>query len=364
MTALKGLPHIISRPGAADTLPYELEGDVLLVTDQGVADAGLLSKLSHSGWSTLVQESGEPTHEVVDELAAYLRERAPDWVVGLGGGSVMDVVKLAACVAGGEESAQSYVEGASPLPRALCKRAFVPTTAGTGSEVTRTAVFKDNQGRKTWAWGENLGCDMVVLDGEFTVGLPRLGTCLSGMDAVAHALEAFMSPRCCEFASSFCLQALSLAGTHLPIVLNSPKDMKARQGMLVASLFAGVGIDLCGTGVAHAAAHAAATVSGFGHAAGVVWAMPTAIFWNLPHAGERYARAARALASDSYTSIRQAWLGILQHGGEMPKPDGLTAENLKQALQSAENAPMLGNNARQVKAEDLDELVGLLLQPG
>ena len=239
MTALRGLPPIISRPGAADTLPYELEGEVLLVTDQGVADAGLLSKLSHSQWATLVQESGEPTHEVIDELASYLRGHSPDWVVGLGGGSVMDVVKLAACVAGGEESTNVYAEGA-PLPQPHCKRAMIPTTSGTGSEVTRTAVFKNAEGRKTWAWGEGLGCEMVILDAEFTVGMPHQVSCLSGMDAVAHALEAFMSPKCCEFATSFCLQALSLAGTHLPVVLNSPRDMKARQGMMVASLFAGV----------------------------------------------------------------------------------------------------------------------------
>jgi alcohol dehydrogenase class IV len=361
LTALRGLPPIISRPGAADTLPYELQGEVLLVTDQGVADAGLLAKLSHSNWSTLVQESGEPTHEVIDELAAYLREHSPDWVVGLGGGSVMDVVKLAACVAGSEHSANTYAEGA-PLPNPHCKRAMIPTTAGTGSEVTRTSVFKDVNGRKTWAWGDGLGCEMVILDSEFTVGMPHHITCLSGMDAVAHALEAFMSPRCCEFASSFCLQALSLAGTHLPVVLNSPRDMKARQGMMVASLFAGVGIDLCGTGIAHAAAHAAATVTGSGHAAGVIWAMPTAIFWNLPHAGERYARAARSLASDSFTSIMQAWRGLLVHGGEIPVPEGLDAQNLKQALQSPENASMLSNNARQVGPGDLDELVELLLE--
>jgi alcohol dehydrogenase class IV len=361
LTALRGLPPIISRPGAADTLPYELEGEVLLVTDKGVAEAGLLAKLSHSDWSTLVQDSGEPTHEVIDELAAYLREHSPDWVVGLGGGSVMDVVKLAACVAGDEANTSSYAEGAL-LPRPHCKRALVPTTAGTGSEVTRTAVFKDSDGRKTWAWGEGLGCEMVILDGEFTVGMPHRVTCLSGMDAVAHALEAFMSPRCCEFASSFCLQALSLAGTHLPVVLNSPRDMKARQGMMVASLFAGVGIDLCGTGIAHAAAHAAATVSDIGHAAAVIWAMPTAIFWNLPHAGERYARAARSLASEPYASIMQAWHGVLEHGGELPVPEGLTVQSLTEALRSPENAPMLGNNARQVGPEDLDELVKLLLQ--
>ena len=361
MTALRGLPRIISRPGAADTLPYELEGEVLLVTDLGVAEAGLLSKLAHSNWSTLVQDVGEPTHEMVDELASFLREQTPDWVVALGGGSGMDVVKLASCVASSESSASTFVEGAA-LPEPLCKRAMVPTTAGTGSEVTRTAVFKDEKDHKTWAWGDHLGSELVVLDGEFTVGLPHQVTALSGMDAVAHALEAFMSPRCCEFASSFCLQALSLAGFHLPVVLNSPQDMKARQGMLVASLFAGVGIDLCGTGIAHAAAHAAATTGGSGHAAGVIWAMPTAIYWNLPHAPERYSRAARALASDSYTSIMQGWMNVLQHCGELPRPTELTEVGLKGALQLPENAPMLRNNPRQVGPEDLDELVELLLE--
>jgi len=360
VTAFRGLPPIISAPGAANTLPDKLSGEILLVTDAGVVEAGLLAKLSHSNWPTLVQDIGEPTHEMIDELADYLRQHTPDWVVGLGGGSVLDVVKLASCVASGGHPC-SDLTGEAPLPAPLCQRALLPTTAGSGSEATRTAVFKDSKGRKTWVQGEHLGCEMVVLDGEFTVGLPHQLSALSGLNTVANALEAFLSPRCCEFASSFCLQALNLAGLHLPLMLANLEDRKARQGMLIASFFAGVGLDLCGGGIAHAAAHAASTITGCNHSVGVVWATPVSIYWSLPNAPERYARAARALAFDSYSSIMQAWRGVEQHCGELPQPSGLTEVELKAALQLPENASMLRNNPHPVGPGEFDEMVELLL---
>lgn len=363
MTALRGLPRIISRPGAADTLPYELEGEVLLVTDQGVADTGVLSKLSHSNWPALVQEVGEPTHEAIDELAEYLRESTPDWVVALGGGSVMDVVKLASCLASEKHPLSSYSHGAIPLPPPLCRRACIPTTVGTGSEVTRKAAFQDQAGQKAWLSSEHVGSELIVLDGEFTFGMDKLTSSISGLCTVAHALEAFMSPKCCELTSGFCLQALSLAGLHLPVVQSSPNDMKARQGMLVASLFAGVGLDLCGGGLAFAAAAAAQQAVGMPPAAAVVWATPAAIFWNQPNASERYSRAARSLASDSFTQIMQAWRTLAHLGESHPQPEGLTVEVLKGILSTPEFSTMLTNSPRQVGPNDLDEWVELLLEP-
>lgn len=354
----RGVPPILHGPGASSKLHSELQGKLLLVSDPGLHKAGVLGQLGVEAKVHLL-EQGEPKVEVLDQLAEAIRKECPDWTVGVGGGSVLDTVKLASCVAADNQPTESYALCAADLPRATTKRVLIPTTSGTGSEVTRTSIFTDTRGHKVWAWGSQLGADLVVLDATLTLGLPRLLTCLTSLDAVAHALESFVSPRCDLLGSSFCLQALRLAGTHLPNLARRLDNLEARQGMLLASTFAGLGIDLFGTGVAHAGSHAAATAVGSGHAEGVVWAMPVALRWN--RESERYAQAAKVLLPGCH-DIEKAWSELREPWGSLPRPQKLTLPALVEALAAAENRPMLDNNHRPVGEKQLEELATLLLE--
>lgn len=361
MTHFPGLAPIISGPDSAQALAEELEGAVLLVTDEGIKGAGLVEQLPSADWELYLQGPGEPKDKTVDKLAEHLRQASFDWVVGLGGGSVLDVVKLAACVAEGAEPTEHYQECRHPLPRAGVKRALLPTTAGTGSEVTRTAIFTDERGHKTWAWGAEIGADLVVLDASLTLGLPHKMTCLTSLDAAAHALESYLSPKASPFVESFCLQSLSLVGAALRAVLKSGQHVEARQDLLLASMLAGVGIDLCGTGIAHAGSHAAGTAVGSGHAEGVVWAMPAAYEWNKAAAAEKYSKVA-ALLEPGETDFGRAWKRLVADCGSLPKPQGLSSEALSTALLEPENRPMLDNNPQSVNESDIAQLTSYLLE--
>ncbi len=146
------------------------ETGVVLISDAGVAAAGITDRvktiLERRGREVAVFSDldGEPSSAAVDEAADMVRGLGQPVVVGLGGGSALDVAKLAAVIAGEDRPAEDYALRARSFPEPALKRIMIPTTAGTGSEVTRTAVFATRDGRKVWAWGDELKPELVILE--------------------------------------------------------------------------------------------------------------------------------------------------------------------------------------------------------
>jgi alcohol dehydrogenase class IV len=346
----------------------EKDAAVVLISDPGLAHVGILDRvksiLEGSGRKVAVFAGlqSDPIAKSVDHAASFVRGLREPCVVGLGGGSALDVAKLAAVIAEGDLSAENCALSYHPFPKASLKKIMIPTTAGTGAEVTRTCVFSTNEGRKVWAWGEELRPDLVILDPTLTISLPAHLTAATGLDAVVHAIEACTVQRRNCFADAFGLHAIRLAKNHLLTAIEQPEDLNARGGMLLAATLAGAAIDSTGTGVAHSIGHALATISGVHHGRAVAIGLDAALGWNETAAPDAHNAVAEALGGRrGVDSAAQTFRTLLEQTGikRSLAEERIDPEKLAAVMMAEENRPMLKNNARPIREQDALELARL-----
>ncbi len=371
-------PRVLSGPGAAAGLAREaavLAGGgpapLLLVADPGIARlAGEVeARLTAAGFgvATTSALSSDPKAAQVDAAVALARQAGARLVVGLGGGSALDVAKLAAAVAGAAEGAPAtsldYALGARPLPPGALPLIALPTTAGTGAEATRVAIFSGADGTKLWAWGAELLPRVAILDPELTVGLPSQLTAATGVDALVHAIEAATNRNAHSFSRAPALEAVRLVAGHLRRAVVQGDDLSARGGLQRAALLAGQAIDTAGTGVAHALGHALGTLGGVHHGRAVGLALAVALAPNAAAAPAAHGAVARALGldgadADAAGQLPAAYRRLLDEVGldRDLSALGLEAAALAAEARRPENAPMLASNCR---AYDEAELLGL-----
>jgi len=289
--------------------------EIVVISDAGVVKAGIVERirsiLERSGLDVTVfsELTGEPHAETIDAAASLLRRMEQPCVIGLGGGSALDVAKLSAIITEAEEPAESYALCARPLPEPRLKKIMIPTTAGTGTEMTRTAVFSTGKGCKVWAWGPELSPDLVILDPSLTVSLPGPITAVTGLDALVHAIEAFTCQHHNPISDALALHSIRLVGQHLIQAVENPSDIDARSHMLVASTLAGSAFAQTGTAGAHSIGHALATLAGISHGRAVTMGMDIFLAWNTQASPERHAIVAEALGYDKI-SLWPAWMSI------------------------------------------------------
>jgi alcohol dehydrogenase len=290
----------------------------------------------------------EPSADSVNMAAAVVRAAGPAVVVvGIGGGSALDTAKQAAVVAGGREGVEYYALGAHPLP-AGCPMVAIPTTAGTGSEVTRTCVLTDRRGRKVWTWGDELLPSRVVLDPAAVATMPGHVAAASGLDAFVHATEAVTGRRTNAIVAAPACHAIRLVLDHLAAAVSG--DVDARHLMQQAALLAGLAIDGAGTGIAHSIGHALGTLAAVPHGVAVAVGLAAALPWNVAGAPEAFTPIAAALGRsvvdlpDAYTAllVGVGFPAAVQRAGALT----VTAPKLAAAMIADENIPMYTNNCR------------------
>ncbi len=348
----------------------------LVVTDPGVVRAGLAARaeaaLRHAGHDAILFDRVRPEPAIGSVDAAAEAARGASVVIGLGGGSAMDVAKFAAAVSGADRPAAHYALCASPLPAAHPPVVLVPTTSGTGSETTRTAVFASENGRKHWAWGDELRAALAVLDPTLTTGLPAAATAATGADALVHAIEACTVKGAHPIAEAFGLAAIRLVAAHLERAVRHGDDMEARGAMQVAASLAGMAIDEAGTGVAHALGHALGSFAPVHHGRAVALGLGVALPGNAAAAPAAHARVARAMGlageDDATLAARlpAAYDDLLRRIGLAPSLCDLglgaaDAPRLAAAASWPENRPMLTRNARALAPADVEALARALL---
>ena len=254
---------IIFGQPACEVLPVELAAldakKVLLVSDPGLARIGLVGQVQAS-----LQDAGidvavftaVSTNPTTDEVAAGLdlaREFQADALIALGGGSPIDVAKGIALVLANGGSYADYQWGGKPITRRSWPLLAVPTTAGTGSEVSKVAVVSDPDNPfKKGVLSPLMFPHAAIVDPELTRGLPKWLTAATGMDAFIHALEAFVGQRANPFTDQLALAATQTAWTHLPGATANGDDMAARKQMMLAALWGGMAMDHAGLGLIHA----------------------------------------------------------------------------------------------------------------
>jgi alcohol dehydrogenase len=360
------VPRTLVGTDALGSLAAALDGlggaDVVVIADRGVEACGYVQRVVdalHGRTITVhLVPWGEPTLDSVDTAAQVLREATDPVVIGVGGGSALDIAKQASVVSTGSSGVEPYLLCAVPLPG---RRPIVaiPTTSGTGAEVTRTCIVADRSGRKLWTWGDEMLPDVVVLDPMAAATMPQAVTVGTGLDAFVHALEASSGQRRNSIAAAAGQRAMSLVLTHLPRVVADGADLASRQAMQEAAFLAGVAIDNCGTGVAHSIGHALGTLYHLPHGISVATGLRAALEWNVSGEPDPYADAATALGCrvDEVPAMFATLCNASGMAAAMVGLDAtLAAEDVAVTMNAVENQPMLNNNARPVSESDRELL--------
>jgi alcohol dehydrogenase class IV len=269
------------------------------------------------------------------------------------------VAKLSAVIAKDARPAEAYALCARPFKKPGLVRIMIPTTAGTGTEVTRTATFTDHSGHKVWAWGQELVPDLVILDPCLTVSLPAQVTATTGLDALVHAIEACTCQGRNTISDALGLHAIRLISENLVTAIETPEDLIARSGMLIASTLAGSAFAQTGTAGAHAIGHALATIAGVPHGRAVAIAMDALIAWNEAAFPEVHAAVAEALAGPGPADgASTAFRRLVDQTGMSRSLTEFAIEpaTLAELMMSEENLPMAENNTRPITKSDALEL--------
>ncbi|MBI2720478.1 MAG: iron-containing alcohol dehydrogenase [Rhizobiales bacterium] len=274
---------------------------ILLVADPALAGLGITARalaiLAEAGHPATVYDGfkGEPKATDIDAAAAIAGDLKAMAIVGLGGGSALDTAKLVACCTVTGLPASAYELCATPLPANRLPIIAIPTTAGTGSEVTRVSVFANAAKAKVWAWGEELKPDVAILDPELSVAVPPQVTAATGLDALVHAIEACTNKHATPGSDLYCHKAVSLIAANLERAVKNPADIEARGAMLLGSCYGGIGIDNCGTALAHNISHALADLAPIPHGRATGLAMLATIGWAAEGNPQAFARVAAAM---------------------------------------------------------------------
>lgn len=233
----------------------------LIVTDPGLMAAGLVAPVRDSVLATCEAASlftdvtADPSESVVMAAFSQLRADDVDGVIGLGGGSSMDVAKAIAVLAKGDQPL-SALYGVDQVTSGRLPLVLVPTTAGTGSEVTPVAVITTGETTKAGISSVTLLPDIAILDAELTIGLPAHVTAMTGIDAMVHAVEAYTSKIKKNPVSDMLAQrALQLLASHQRRVLSHPHDLSAREAMLLGATLAGQAFANAPVAAVHALAY-------------------------------------------------------------------------------------------------------------
>jgi alcohol dehydrogenase class IV len=339
------------------------DGHALLVADPGLKSTGLIDEIAgglrRRGLATTIFDAfqSDPTIAQADAAAAQARAEKSSVVVCLGGGSALDLGKAVAAIALGPHSAEHYQLFANPLPGNGLRKICVPTTSGTGSETTRTAILTRDDHAKVWLWGDEIKADEVVLDPELTISLPAPLTAATGIDALVHAVEAATNRNANPAAGLYAHEAIRLVARHLTTAVDNPANVEARAGLQWAAAYAGIAIDNCGTAIAHALGHAMGSLRPIHHGRAVGIAMLASLPWNVENNDAFAACAADMGAEPSAAGFIAAYERLLRASGVKlslaEEFAGVTAEQLAAQTARPENAAMRDSNRRAASEADL-----------
>jgi alcohol dehydrogenase class IV len=277
---------------------------VLVITDRGVRAAGLVEplveRLQTHGLVTAVFDEVAPNPRALSVAsgAAAARDHGADVLVAIGGGSPMDTAKGIGAVLTHGGDILEY-EGYDRLTKPITPLIVLPTTAGSGSEATYVAVVTDPaRSLKAVIESQFLAARVALVDPALTVGLPRALTASTGMDALAHAIEAYVSPCGSPISDSLALTAISLIARSLGPAYANGEDMVARNEVMLASLMAGIAVNNSSTGGAHAMAEAAAGLYDLPHGVANAIYLPIMMEYNSLGLPDKFTRIAEAMGED------------------------------------------------------------------
>lgn len=306
-------------PGTVNQLAGELEAlkaaKVLLVTDRGIVKAGLLDKVTRvlkNKVELTVYDGVEanPKDRNVEEAADLARRAGVDCVVALGGGSPIDAAK-AVCVLALQGGRAKDYKGKGKIKDKCLPLVTIPTTAGTGSEVTFSSVITDtDENYKFTIKSPAIAAKVAVIDPELTLTVPPAVTASTGIDALTHAIEGYTVTVTEPIAEALGLYAVELIAANLKEAVHNGKNIEARSGMMLGSLLAGLSFSHSDVGSVHCMAEALGGMYDAPHGLCNAILLPYVMEYNLPEVVYKYARIARAMGVEHKDDKQAAVLGI------------------------------------------------------
>lgn len=331
-----------------------------------------IQRLEEAGVKTMVETKilGEPTVGDFKRILKEAQDFGADSVIGVGGGSVMDVAKLVATFMHSEQTIEQCY-GIGFVKQRGVWFACAPTTAGTGSEVSPNAILLDETDNgKKGIISNFLLCDVAYLDPQLTASVPPRITAETGIDALTHCIEVYTNVHAHPCVDMYALKGISLIAQNLERAVKNGKDMEAREAMLLGSMYGGLGLGPVNTAAVHALAYPVGGMFHKSHGLSNAVLLPTVMKFNMAADVKRYADVAIACgcepgATDEETALRGVEFvaqlsrncGIPQTLAEIDIPQSAVPEMAAAAMKQQR---LLVNNPRPVTEQDAADIYNSL----
>ncbi|TBL76503.1 iron-containing alcohol dehydrogenase [Paenibacillus thalictri] len=348
-------------------------GKVLIVTDAGVRRAGLLdavipSLMAHGiEYDVFDETEPNPSAESIMKGLARLRQTDIRCVLAIGGGSSIDTAKGIAIMGLNEGHILNY-EGVGKIPNAGYPVIAIPTTAGTGSEVTASTIVTNAQTKfKAAVISPHLYPKLALLDAELTLGLPPAITAATGMDALTHAIESYTSKAASPASRALAIEAVRIIGKHIRSAYFVGDDLHSREQMLIASMMAGAAFAQSRLGNVHAISHTLGGIFNIAHGVANAALLPYVLAFNLPACPELMKDIACALDVDTAglpadAAAQAAVQAVLRLNGDLGIPRtirelGVSLDQLPKMVEDAMRSGNVRVNPRLTRPEDIQSII-------
>ena len=315
------------------------------------------------------QVEANPSTQTIDRGAELAKQEKCDLVVGVGGGSPLDAAKAISGMMTLPGSALDYLRKEREIDRPAMPLIAIPTTSGTASEVTQVAVLSDTErkikvGVKSPYWLAKA----AIVDPQLTLSAPPELTAATGMDALTHATEGYLSTNADPMTDALALRAIGLCGQHLRAAFADSSNLDARTGMALGSMMAGMAFANCGLGAVHALAHQLSALYDLPHGAACALFLPYVLEYNLPVVEEKMANIAQALEPGAQAGGTRAIQLIRQLVTDLGLPDtldqiGVTEDGVDRIVEDCKYSGALKTNPRPASPDDLRQIVLRALHP-
>jgi alcohol dehydrogenase len=376
--------HIVSGAHSFELLGEKLDGlglsgltSIFILTQPSIVSLGyadhIKSELTKKGITSEISTAikPEPTEENIEEVFQTFLQGEHDAIIGIGGGSVLDAAKILAVLKTNDEPISALV-GTNLVKRRGVPTILIPTTSGTGSEVTPNAIvtFPEKE-LKIGMVSPYLLPDLVILDPALTLNLPKAITAATGMDAFTHALESYISNKANPFSDMFALESMRLISGSIQEAYHHGENMKAREDMLVGAMYGGMALTSAGTAAVHAMAYPLGGKYKISHGVANSMLLPHVTAFNADHIIDRLEQVAgvigiaktdakRPLAEQVVRQI-EAWTADL-HIPQQLKAFGVSKEDVPALAQAAsEVRRLMDNNPKPMSISDIEQVYMKLL---
>ena len=290
--SMENIPAILAAVGAKKVAAF---------TDKGIRKLGLFDlveeqlKASGVAYDVFDEFPPEPSYQAVQGVIDQFKHKDYDFVVACGGGSVMDTSKAIGIIVNNPEFADvRSLEGVAPTKQHAVFTIAVPTTAGTAAEVTINYVITDVEKKRKFVCVDvNDIPEVAVVDPEMMYSMPKPLTAATGMDALTHAIEGYITKGHCAISDMFHLEAIRLIAKNLRAAVEN--DEAGREGMALGQYIAGMGFSNVGLGIVHSMAHGLSALYDTPHGVACAILLPLGLEYNMPVAGERYRAIGKAM---------------------------------------------------------------------